>query len=157
MQLASRQSLVQFDFMKTDRLRSRARQGFFVLGALAYPAVPSVTALTGDEDPAVRAAALNVLSFIDDDGNKVVPVLIKALQDSDKEVRGSAASALWNIDVHNRSVVFEATGLIPESKLKAAIPVLLALLADRDPDVRQSAASALKQIDPDAAEAAKIK
>jgi HEAT repeat protein len=146
--LVHRQSFLRFDIITSDRLRARAHYAFVVLGPLTEPEVPSVVACLSDENPRARSSAANILSFIDSNGLRCVPGLIRALQDPDHEVRSSGAIALRQIDIHTKSSEFEASGSIPESRLKAAVPALKSLLNDRDLSVQTAAALALQQIGP---------
>ncbi|MBI2948001.1 MAG: hypothetical protein HYY23_10155 [Verrucomicrobia bacterium] len=52
--------------------------------------------------------------------------------------------------MHTKSREHELTGLIPESRWKAAVPALESLLNDADLRVRLAAALALQQISPGA-------
>jgi HEAT repeat protein len=89
-------------------------------------AIKPLTSLLKDQDPIVRAKAVNILgNFSDED---VVTSLINILRDPDASVKISAIKTLSQIGD------------------KKAVPQLLALLRDRDANIRESAAEALGKI-----------
>lgn len=78
----------------------------------------------------VRFQSAGALGLIDTDGPRVAPVLIKALHDSQSEVRRAAAFDLWNLG----------------PKARAAVPALTEAVNDPSEKVRQAACRALQKV-----------
>ncbi len=122
-----------------------------ILGVVLTGAVAAVLLVSGEEDPAqhrldkalsghrrkeseykddamvVRPSAADALGKVGPAAKEVVPALIAALKDKDKEVRMSATFALIEIG-------------------GAAVPALIAALKDENREMRWRAANALGQI-----------
>ena len=81
------------------------------------------------EDPHTRATAAQALGEFQKDA--VVPALIRALNDKDREVRLAVVKALGRIG----------------PRAKGAVPALTRMRQDADPEMRSEVAGALKQID----------
>jgi HEAT repeat protein len=84
-----------------------------------------------DADATARREAVVALAALGPKAEAAVPALLKALTDSDEEVRPGAIRAL---------------GRIGPAAAKAALPALTGLLADRDPDYRQAAILSLADL-----------
>jgi HEAT repeat protein len=89
------------------------------------------------EDKEIRRDAAYALAKIGAEASSVVPVLIEALQDKERNTRYSAVEAL-------------ALGNVG-SEAKAAVPLLIAALKDDDSYLRNRAAEALGKIGSEAA------
>jgi hypothetical protein len=87
------------DSLKTAPETARADlvRAVGAFGADAAPALSSLTAILGDPDPGVRAAAAWALTEVGTAGAPAVPALARALGDSSPRVRDLAAVALRNI------------------------------------------------------------
>jgi HEAT repeat protein len=83
------------------------------------------------------------LSQVHDEPSLVVPALVKALGDTNANVRGVAVVGLKGIGWSGAA--------------RQAVPALELLLSDPDGQVRRAAVDALKQIDPEAAAKAGVK
>jgi HEAT repeat protein len=107
----------------------------------------------GDPDPDERADAISQLDL---DDPAAMEVLIKALNDSDTDVRLAALDELWTnsdeppLDILARvvhdpdpEVRLEAVRILSESEEPYAQQLLRGALLDRDEDVREEAADAL--------------
>ena len=105
-------------------VRNSAANDLVALGLESSPAI--LDALNGDE-PKARRAAVWVLGSM---GHAAVEHLIPQLQDTDVQVRSSAAHALGNIS----------------ADAVAAVPSLSDALIDEEPEVRRGAAAALSSI-----------
>ena len=109
--------------------------------------------------PSSRRTAASSLSQYAAEADKVVPALVKALSDSDKEVRlnamaslkafgespkaaGPTLKAMLEHDQDN-NIRKEAASLLGSIKDQAAIPSLIAALDDQDSGVRLEATRAL--------------
>ncbi|HUY20487.1 MAG TPA: HEAT repeat domain-containing protein [Candidatus Binataceae bacterium] len=106
-----------------------------VLGPIAgASAAPSLArALTGDQDPRVRVAALSAITALGPDGAAAIPALVKALGDGDRRIRDGAAETLAGLG-------------------KSATPALIAALRNRDLYIREWAIRALGKSKPVAPE-----
>ena len=82
-----------------------------------------------DSDSSTRHSAVRALRGIG--GEEVFPVLIKALKDSESQIRSRALTAIGNLEVDKKS----------------AIPCIVELLDDSSSDVRAEASSVLTQMD----------
>jgi hypothetical protein len=94
-----------------------------------------------DPEPAVRARAANALGMVHMKSPRVVPVLVKMLEDKDEWARCMAAVGL------------DLYGPIATS----AVPALLLSLTNSSADFRSFATNAIKKLEPQAATAAGIK
>jgi hypothetical protein len=109
----------------------------------ARAAIPSFIRGAGSSEPRVREHAVFALSEAHAEPSLVVPALVKALSDTNANIRGTAAIGLREIGWSGGA--------------RAAVPALVPLLSDPDGQVRRVAAEALKQIDYDAAVKAGVK
>jgi HEAT repeat protein len=110
-------------------------------------AIRALLAALSDEETGVRvAAAKSLASMADDEDNRpakeiMIPALVAALKDSNREVACYAAEALG--------------GFGPQAK--SAVPELLEALKRRDGRLREAAGKALKLVDPRKADQAGIR
>jgi hypothetical protein len=138
--LQVQQALEEVAYARERWLRQRA-----ALDALAEPngddpladglraAVPRLAAAVADPDPRIQRSAIDILDLLGPLAAPAGKALARALEDSDRFVRWSAARALGHLGP-------EAVG--------EAIPRLQNLLADPDPDVRRAATNALSRMRP---------
>jgi HEAT repeat protein len=106
-------------------------------------AIPSFVRGTASPNALVREIAVRALSQVQDEPSLVVPALVKALSDTNANVRSVAAVGLKGIGWSGGA--------------RQAVPALELLLSDPDGQVRRAAVDALKQIDPEAAAKAGVK
>jgi len=114
-----------------------------------------------------RRHAADALGHIGPEARLAVPALIRAFQDDDEEVRGSAAEALFKIGPVSVSALIEklhdeqshvrarsayVLGRFGDAA-KASIPSLIGLLEDEHPGVRRTAANVLGGLGADAKDA----
>jgi (1->4)-alpha-D-glucan 1-alpha-D-glucosylmutase len=115
--------------------RQHAAEALKEIGPAAAEAapevVPALVATLGDDDVAVRRAAIEALTAI---GPAAVLPLANALEAADKVLRRAAAEALGRIEP-------AAVEMAPE-----VVPTLVAALADADVAVRRTAAELLGRI-----------
>ncbi len=89
-------------------------------------------AQTQHKDASLRLEAVRALAERRSEADVVIPILMKALRDSNPAVRRAAAQAVGSMGEEARS----------------AVPGLLPLLEDQNTGVRKVAALAIKRIDP---------
>ncbi len=98
----SHQSLLNLQLTPASTVRSRAVQGYYVLGAAADPGVPVlIQMLESERSPQVRSCVVLALGNIGPAARSAIPALVKACSDPDPEVRHNASSALANIQRYN--------------------------------------------------------
>ncbi len=83
-------------------------------------------------DPKKRMIAVRLLQKRQEDAQRAVPALIRALKDEESDIRLSAAIGLGYYG----------------DKAKEAIPALSALTQDKDQRMREAATKAIERIDP---------
>ncbi len=113
-----------------ERVRRNAACGFAPLGAAA---VPALSDLAGDADPAVRARAVDALGDIGPPARAAATVLAGALRDDEAAVREYAADAL--------GLVCGGAG-----DAASAASALASAMADASDTVRRNAALSLARI-----------
>lgn len=106
------------------------------LASLGAQAIPALQLLQSDPNPQIRARAVQIASAMSDPG-AAVPLMIRALRDSDLEIRRIALHYLDGAKVRDATAVAAAAEL----------------LADRDADVQAEAANYLTDLGEDAAPA----
>jgi hypothetical protein len=109
----------------------------------ARAAIPAFLRASASSDSRERQEAVFALSQVHSEPSLVVPALVKALNDTNANVRSRAAMGLKEIGWSGGA--------------RPAVPALVPLLNDPDGQVRRVAAEALKQIDYDAAVKAGVK
>jgi HEAT repeat protein len=150
---------------EADRLKS-ALKAVGILGRIAAPAVPEITAVL--EEPGLTAEAAIALSYV---GPEAFEPLRAALGHSDPMVRREALRSIGKLkerapleasvvlpvlvermkdpDPTVRAVAATYLGIIHEGADRS-VPALIAALSDADPEVRRASAAALGSF-PDAA------
>lgn len=141
-------------------------QAAHALAKVGHWAIPTLTKAIGDEDPVVREAVAEVLTWMRWNRNareQAVPALKEALKDEDPEVRSNAARVIQSI---SRQLLFApkrasgdeapdvpepATAVLGKIDMEAkeAIPTLIKALKQEESDVREAAAEALGRIGPE--------
>ena len=121
-----------------ERVRRNAACGFAPLGAAA---VPALSDLAGDPDPAVRARAVDALGDVGPPARAAAATLAAALADDEEVVREHAADAL--------GLVCGGAG-----EAASAATALAAVIQDGNDTVRRNAALSLARIGAGAAGAA---
>lgn len=113
--------------------RRRAVMGFQVLGRIAEPAIPQLTALVSKPDVETASSALTALAGIG--GPWTIAPLMAAITNGNSSVSLPAAATLGSL----------------RARAHAAVPALIGLLQSPDPALRTTAARALGEIamDPD--------
>lgn len=159
-----------------------ANYAALALAMIGPEALPALTNALADKDSGVRCEAARAFTSagpigpLASEAEKIVPLLIRSLKDSDANVRSGAAMSLGVIgrepDIvvpalianlqwdQNHSVRQDAASALGafENRAKPAVPRLLnALNDDPSSDVRSTAGHALKRIDPEAAAKAGVK
>jgi hypothetical protein len=109
-----------------------------LLSDMLRQGVPAIAAGISDADPQARSRAIDVLETLGPAAQPAMPVLIKALADSDRFVRWSAVRTI---------------GRLAPAESTPAVEALARCLADSDLDVQQAAARALESYGPAAASA----
>ncbi len=89
--LLDKQSLIQFRFPDAYHCHWRGYIGFRTLRKNAVAAVPDLTKLLESPDPQQRGLAFNSICAIDHDGRNLLPVILQSLQNSQSNIRISAA------------------------------------------------------------------
>jgi HEAT repeat protein len=121
------------------KVRYRAVQTLIDLGSLAKFAVPDLREMLTDKHPQVRVKAAEALWKIDRTPSVVLlPVLLQALKDKDKSVRGAAPPVIALLG----------------SKAKPALAALVEALKDKELDVKLAAVASLGDLGPVAKESA---
>jgi HEAT repeat protein len=95
--------------------------------------IAALVAGMSDKDARARRAAIDVLEALGVAAAPAAPALVKALTDSDRFVRWSAARTL---------------GKVAPAEERTAVPAVGRLLEDDDPDVRLAAITALERYGP---------
>jgi peptidoglycan/xylan/chitin deacetylase (PgdA/CDA1 family) len=108
--------------------KRRAIAGFRILGRVAEPAIPQLTALVSAADTETAASALMALAELG--GPRTIPPLIAALTNNNSGVNVPAAATLGTL----------------HSRARSAVPALLTALASGDAGLRATAARALGEI-----------
>lgn len=129
-------------------------------------AIQTLTELLGDQENAVRLAAIAAIrKVVWPDSTAAIPALARLLTDEEAEVRVAAAEALGQVGYQGswgakaipalaqrlqdedpdvrRAAALALTCIGPAAKAEAAIPPLTKLLRDEQADLRRSAARAL--------------
>lgn len=124
-----RMALKNVNWTNAIEVRVAAARSLAIVGPEADGALP---ALEGElHDPEVRVR-LDVAAALAHIGRESLPVLMRALQDADPEVRHAAAYGLGELGL----------------EAQPAIPLLTQALQDQDQQVRSAAAYSLKIIQP---------
>lgn len=110
-------------------------------------AVPHVIALLGHQDPVVRDFAAYVLGELSSDAKLVIPLLVEALQHTNKSTRYSAACAL------NLVAINASFGIGDPNDISLAVPAVISSLKDDDNSVRYMVAQFLGRVGSDSREA----
>ncbi len=122
-------------YTEAPQRRAEAARAIGELGPAAKAAIPALIQALQSGDTAVHEAAIQSLGGIHSEPDKVIPLLMKYLDDED--LNDEAATALGNYG----------------SLARVAIPKIIPLLHAADDDAQIAAAKALKKIDPDYASA----
>jgi HEAT repeat protein len=122
-----------------DGRRAAAAATLSEFGPAAAGAIPVLLQVLQSKDDAVRGPAALALGKIHQEPNRIVPLLIKCLDD--QEINAEAAEALANYG----------------KAAQAAVPKLTTLLPVRDKELHRAVQIALKAIDPDAAAKAGVR
>ena len=126
-------------FTDADGRRARAATDLGSFGPAASRAIPVLIQAANTTDIAVRGPALGALGKIHQQPEKIVPFLVKYLDDDN--LNTPAAEALGGFG----------------SVAKPAVPKLISLLKIPDKDLRHAVTDSLKKIDPEAAVQAGIR
>lgn len=155
-------------------LREQACQALGEMGLAAKAAAPALMSALTDKDAKVRALSAAALGKMPGVTGTFLK-LSAALDDTDVDVRLSAAHSIWlhqpkTTDVTVPVIVaalkhkqvrarIRAAELLGEigAAAKASVPALVEAIRDENPAVRQAAALALKKVDPEAAAKAGIR
>ncbi len=86
------------------------------LGRIGPAAVPQLSDLLRDDDPAVRQTAAKILARIGPDAVTAVPDLIELLRDPDPQVQRAAVRALGQIGPQAGAAVPDLLQLLEESR-----------------------------------------
>ena len=165
--LAQKQQFIKVKDVPADFWRREAMLGINALGAEAKEAVPVLVDLYEGRG-SDRCAIAVALAGIGPEARKAVPSLLRALDDSDLNVRRTAAGALGRIHAEPGTVVPALIKCLSHpdtyfkqdlayalegfgADAKAAVPALLELLKHPDKNVRTDAVRTLKRIDPETA------
>jgi HEAT repeat protein len=124
---------VQIYYMQARERRTFAIRCLGDFGPAARAAVPDVIRALETDDPEIKIAAIFTLGKLQSDPDKVIPLLIRYLDDDRCDAAAAGALAEFG------------------SLAKPAVPKLLPLLNARDDDDQAAAQAALLQIDPEAA------
>jgi hypothetical protein len=124
---------VQIYYMQARERRAFAIRNLGDFGPAARAAVPDVIRALENKEPEIKVAAVSTLGKLQSDPDKVIPILIRYLDDEHCDAVAAGALA-------------EFGGLA-----KSAVPKLLPLLNAKDDDDQVAARDALLKIDPEAA------
>jgi HEAT repeat protein len=161
--LVEQQQWLKIHIADAEEDKTGAVLAFKALGAVANPAIPSLTQPLNDpttadvaatclsyigpasvpvlsraltnRDADVRENALRALTDCGGDARVIVPLLLSKLKDTDHWVRASAADGFRVIGIHNPGALDEQPGAVVSSLIK--------LLDDDDAFVRKTAAESL--------------
>jgi hypothetical protein len=89
--LVGSQSLIRVEFTNPVLERSEAVQGFWILRENATSAATALAELTSHPDWRVRLSALDSLSFIHAAPETILPVFMRMIHDSDRQVQMKAS------------------------------------------------------------------
>lgn len=103
--LSARQSLIELQISQADLVRCRAVQGYAALGPAAKETVAALIQVM-DSEPRVevRMDVAAALGAIGPGAKAAIPVLLKAAQDQNSELRKAALCALVNIERWDQGV-----------------------------------------------------
>lgn len=133
-----------YDRSSSPDSQSCASMALIAIGPeAARAAIPSFLRAAASSDARRRETAVFALAKVHIEPQLVVPGLMKALSDTDANVRGMAVVGLNEIGWSGGA--------------RPAVPALVQLLGDPDGKVRRAAAEALRNIDYDAAARAGVK
>jgi len=124
---------VQIYYMQARERRTFAIRCLGDFGPAARAALPDVIRALETDDPEIKVAAISTVGKLQSDPDKVIPLLIRYLDDDRCDVVAAGALAEFG------------------SLAKPAVPKLLPLLNAKDDDDQAAAQAALLKIDPEAA------
>jgi HEAT repeat protein len=125
-------NIVPFLLHHDPEVQDQAARALYHIGPKAHAAIPNLILLTKSDVLVARITAAAALGRMG--GQRSTNALVGLLQDSDWQMRGTAALALGEIG----------------ASAKKAVPALIRALRDDDENVRACAAHALGGIGPDA-------
>jgi HEAT repeat protein len=144
-------------------------QAIFALGRLGVndqQSLETIVSRLSDPDVAVRRASVRALQMIRPDRQKMIPLVVKLLEDSDPHIAMRALHTIAEGGAESLPALIAALDH-PEARYwaclaisemgaqaKTAVPGLVKVLADERPEVRLQAAIALAEVGPDARPAA---
>lgn len=158
--------LIKWTGDSSSRVRACAAYALGQVGPAAKPAAEALTNLLKDEDPVVRRYAVRAIGAIRPGPEVMIPLFVKAMQDSDQGVQMRMLEAVTNAGkaavpglikaLDNPKAAYWACvilrGIGPDAK--EAVPALTKQLSVKDLEIPRAAALALGAIGPDAASAA---
>jgi len=126
--LAKKYRIMKISFVPASERNVAASRAFITLGDTAKNAVPALVKIYGENITTDSQSAIgNALAWIGPAAKPAIPVLLRALTNSNAQVR---ASALWALgDIHGEP--------------QLCVPALIHALGDSDGFARTSAAHAL--------------
>jgi HEAT repeat protein len=157
-------------FVDANERRSKGVTGFYMLGEIASPAIPALTAAICDpaRSPDSREAAVEALGWVGKDAVPALIEIISANQHTDTSAALLAIRQFWRIDdfgtnrnqagrmlrtcLSHHDPIIESEAALALSALRLepnlSVPALIGCL--QDPSFRIHAAYALAQFGPDA-------
>ena len=118
-------------------VRTATTRAVVWLPANSRPAMHLARRLANESDPEAKIAGLNALNRIGFDGNRLLPLLLPALDAENQELQQEALSGILSLRPNG----------------KAAVPHLIERLKDEDPAKREQAIDLLSRMGADAAAA----
>ncbi|EEF57575.1 HEAT repeat domain-containing protein [Pedosphaera parvula] len=119
-------------YTRADKRRFCAGVALGDCGVLARETFPTLVQFVKGPDRAIRAPAARALGLIHEDPNRVIPVLISCLDDSQDELVLAAAESLGRFGTNSTP----------------AIPKLLPLLKNHDKEFQMIIPGVIQKIDP---------
>ena len=164
MQLAYRQTWIDFKFMSTNERRVQVAGALEALGNDARPMLTTLTNRIHDDETWTRSAAAWALGVVAQDMSATVPALAQALADPEWQVRLAAVIALGEIGFDAASAASELIHLLEDKRwvvrvnavktlglmgpaAREAIPALNRLVLTEERRIRTHAIRALSRID----------